>query len=703
MIYRHKIGNPFETQAVVNFENTEEKNDMDFLELLGNMGIRLYTQSIDGSEGVAIDYSMDDKTLVFGLGESARGMNKRGYVYVSDNTDEPHQSEDKNSLYGAHNFIAVRGVEEDFGLFFDYPSKMQFDIGYTDRNLIHITVPSKDLYIYLITGCSLREIAVQFRKMTGKSYIAPLWGLGFGQSRWGYKNEDDIREVVNGYRKAGIPLDSVYMDIDYMESYKDFTISRERFPRFADFVEEMREQGIRLVPIIDAGVKIEKDYDIYEEGKAKGYFCTNEDSSLFSVGVWPGWTHFPDFFKPEAREWFGDCYENLTQYGIEGFWNDMNEPAIFYTDKGIEKTVEKVCELAKSGDEITPEQLTSLKDMIDGWRDHSWYKTFYHLIDGKRISHDKLHNLYGFNMTRAAAESLEKLIPDEYPLLFSRSSYIGMHRYSGIWMGDNKSWWSHLLMNIQMLPGVNMCGFIYSGADIGGFGCDTNEELMLRWTELGIFTPLFRNHSCIGTRRQECYRFTNTAAFKEIISLRYRLIPYIYSEYLKAVMNDDMLFRPLAFDYEDDAMARSVEDQLMFGEGLMLTPVYMPNVSGRYVYLPENMLFIKFSTSTKYTTCMMPKGHHYIEVKLTEVAFFLRPGCVLPLGVSEVCVDDLRRYNEAGKRGELEKDDFEIISAVMNPETVTSEENDDERDSAETKAGYTMYTQFKKNIVINEI
>lgn len=691
MVYQLKLGNPFETEAVVNYEDIESKDEIQFIELLGNVGANLYvSKTDDGEPSVLVTRRISDKAVVFGLGESNRGMNKRGYRYISDNTDQPDQKEDVCSLYGAHNFLIIRDEDEEFGLFFDYPGKMEFDICFTDRSEVRITVPSNDLYLYLITGCDLKGITKQFRSIIGKSYIPPLWGFGYGQSRYGYMNEADIREVVNGYRKAGIPLDSVYMDIDYMQDYKDFTINKERFPAFPDFVEEMREQGIRLVPIIDAAIKNEEGYEPYDEGKAKGYFCTNEDKSLFSCGVWPGWTNLPDFLKPEVRTWWGGLHHVLTDAGIEGVWNDMNEPAMFYTGWSFGESIVKLNDIMSRDNEPKPNDFYDLQGSIESWRSHDQYEKMFHNIDGKRIRHDKVHNLYGYNMTRGTSEGLEEQLEGRRPMLFSRSSYIGMHRYAGIWTGDNCSWWSHLLLNIQMMPGLNMCGFLFAGADTGGFGSDTTEDLLKRWIAFSIFTPLFRNHTTWGSRRQECYQFSDDAGFKEIISLRYRLIPYLYSEYLKCAEFDDMYFRPLAFDYEDDDIALNVDDQLMLGEGLMIAPVYKQNAIGRYVYLPEDMLMIKFTSAYDYTTEVMTAGHHFIRVGLNEVPVFLKKGHILPLGSSVVCTDDMRRYIDGGSRGELESNDFEIIGFPVEEENSSNE-------------CYELYTEADRVIKVNRI
>ncbi len=658
MVKKYVFGEPFETDAVV-------------AEIAGEQfGGNLVCGEIAADKEFCFRYTMKDADVIYGLGEANRGINKRGYIYVSNCSDDPDHSEDKVSLYGAHNFIIISGAQQ-VGLFFDYPSEITFDIGYTRQDLLEVRCKRADLYVYVITGESAYDVAKQFRKIIGKSYIPPKYAFGFGQSRWGYKTAKDIETVVEGYRGNQIPLDMVYMDIDYMQDFKDFTINPERFPNFPDFVKKMQQEQIHLIPIIDAGVKMEKGYDIYEEGVEKGYFCKREDGSDFAAAVWPGWTHFPDVLNPKAREWFGSKYQILMDQGIDGFWNDMNEPAIFYSKEGVEGVNQAVlvyaeeltkAQEAKGADNkehsdcgnntaseesedilnkanALPAEVRSRLEKLQNSPED--YKRFYHNVNGKMVRHDLVHNLYGFNMTRAAGEAFEKIAPNKRILLFSRSSYIGMHRYGGIWTGDNKSWWSHILLNLKMMPSLNMCGFLYTGADLGGFGVHTTRDLVLRWLALGVFTPLMRNHAALGTREQECYQFEKIEDFRHVIRVRYRLIPYLYSEFMKAAENDDLYFKPLGFVYPLDKMAVQTEDQLMLGNEIMIAPVYVQNAGGRYVYLPEEMKFIKFMPDGSIYEEVLPQGHHYIEVALNEVPMFIRKGKCVPIAEAAQSVAEI--------------------------------------------------------------
>lgn len=495
---------------------------------------------------------------------------------------------------------------------------------------MNIRADKNDLAVYIIDGESEKDIVRQFRQIIGRSYIPPFWAFGYGQSRWGYKNEKDIKEIAEKYKSAGIPLDSIYLDIDYMERYKDFTIDNERFPDLEKLTSDMKANGIHLVPIIDAGVKIEEGYDVYEEGVEKNYFCKNADGENFVGAVWPGRVHFPDFLNPEAREWFGEKYSVLTSLGIDGFWNDMNEPAIFYTEDRLSEVLEKIEELTSGNMGI--DEYFAFTGMVAGLNGNKGdYDKFYHNVDGKMIKHSDVHNLYGMNMTRSAFEALQKIEPEKRTLFFSRSSYIGAHRYGGIWQGDNKSWWSHILQSMQQLPALNMAGFLFTGCDTGGFSCDTTEDLMLRWLQYSLFTPLFRNHSADGTREQELYQFENVSAAGEMIKIRYSLIPYLYSEFLKAALNDEMMFRPLAFDFPEDKASQQTDDQLLLGNELMIAPIYKQNAQGRYVYLPEEMMLVRMRKYNDSETEILHKGYHYFRADLNELVFFIRHNKAIPV------------------------------------------------------------------------
>lgn len=657
MVKKYVYGRPFETYAVVNAENVSDAaesekreffREADMKKALEPYGGITWDRPEDGNDMHAMQYRvrMSDGDVVYGLGENVRGINKRGWVYESKCSDDPNHTESKRSLYGAHNFIIIADADNPAaskGLFIDYPGRVIFDIGYLDKNELVITVCSGNFTAYVVSPAMdsadgsdnhLYSIVRQFRHIIGKSYVPPRWAFGYQQCRWSYMSADEVCEVVDNYRKRNIPIDAVYLDIDYMERYKDFTVNKETFPDFADFVKKMREKHIHLVPIIDAGVKIEDGYDTYEEGRKNGYFCKEADGEDFVAGVWPGRVHFPDVLNEDARKWFGHGYKVLLDAGIDGFWNDMNEPAIFYSEKHLKEVFDKIDDY--KGKNLDIQSFFEFKGMVEGVANNLGdYERFYHRAtqpDGEAVvRHDHVHNLYGFNMTRAASESFKELVPDKDILMFSRASYIGMHRYGGIWTGDNHAWWSHILLSLKMLPSLNMCGFMYVGSDVGGFNDNTTEELLMRWMGLALFVPLMRNHAAAGTRYQELYRFTDTDTFKNIVTMRYALIPYLWEAYRKAVEQDTLMYRPLGFEHPEDKVAVATEDQLYVGEDIMICPVYTQNAVGRYVYLPEPMTMVRMKSADEYELEKYEAGHYFVEIPAQEIVFFIRDGHRIPL------------------------------------------------------------------------
>ena len=680
MIKKYVYGKPFETYSVACLDGVtevagEERSlfaKVDMEKALEPYGGITWDRPEDAAMG-AMRYArtMEPEAVVYGLGENVRGINKRGWIYESKCSDDPNHNESKRSLYGAHNFMIVAG-KECFGIYIDYPGRVIFDVGYLDKNELAITVCSENYTAYIITpentledtpdntsgitqasesnvmpennNSSLYSILRQFRHMIGRSYVPPKWAFGYQQCRWSYKTAAEVEEVADNYRSRHIPIDAIYLDIDYMKDYKDFTVDKEAFPDFPDFVKRMKDKHIHLVPIIDAGVKIEEGYTTYDEGVENGYFCKDAKGKDFVVGVWPGRVHFPDVLNRQAADWFGQGYKVLLDAGIDGFWNDMNEPAIFYSEEHLKEVFEQIEEYKKANLDI--QTFFEFKDKVDGLANNLGdYERFYHRATQPEgevvIRHDHVHNLFGYNMTKAASDAFKELAPDKDILIFSRASYIGMHRYGGIWTGDNHSWWSHILLTLKMLPSLNMCGFMYVGSDMGGFNDNATEELVMRWAALSMFVPLMRNHAAAGTRYQELYRFTDTNTFKRLIEIRYALIPYLWQEYNKAVDNETLMYKPLGWEHPKDRHAVATEDQLYVGDSMMICPVYEQNAIGRHVYLPEPMTMVRLKSATDYEQEKYAAGHYYIDIPAEQVVFFVRDGHKVPLGKSAEYTDAL--------------------------------------------------------------
>jgi alpha-glucosidase len=577
-------------------------------------------------------YDLGKFDRVYGLGQQMGGLNKRGRKYRLFGTDKARHTPDQEMMYGSHPFLMILG-NRSFGFFLDSPAELTFDIGFTHKDVLEIGIPSKDFDLYFLEETHPKEIVKTYLTLTGTPYVPPKWAFGYHQSRYGYKTANEIRTVAENLRKHDIPCDAIYLDIDYMQDYKVFSVHAERFPDFKHLIRDLQEQGIQPVPILDAAVKAEEGYDVYDEGIARDYFCTDSDGQPFVGGVWPGPSVFPDFLRPEVRKWWAEKYTMFTDPGIHGFWNDMNEPAIFYTPEHLQFVGEEIAKVFGQ-DKMGEEFLITADDLSSIFNRREYYTQFYHTqSDGTRINHEDVHNLYGYNMARSAAEGLITQRPGQRYMLISRSSYAGLHRYAGIWTGDNDSWWEHLLLNIKMLASLNMIGLLYSGADIGGFGSNASPEIMIRWMQFGIFSPLCRNHTWLGARDQEPWTFDDecTGILRDVIRLRYALLPYTYTEYMRSTQELQPLLSPLFFEFEGQRAAE-VEDQLLYGQSLMIAPMYESNARGRFVHLPQcRWLFWHAARYEDRRMEVLQPGEHYIGADINETPIFVRENRLLVL------------------------------------------------------------------------
>jgi alpha-glucosidase len=555
------------------------------------------------SEEVQLFKCLRDDESYYGFGQRTGMLERRGRLFSNWAFDPDwghgrHQS----NLYQSHPaFVAVRtGLA--WGMFLDSTYYSQFDVGYTDWHTLRVTTHGGEASYYVFTGPAPKDVVEQLTRLTGRPFMPPLWALGYHQSRWGYDNEAQMRELVREFRARNIPLDVLHFDIDYMHGYRDFTWHPERFPQPRALLDDFKKEGVRAVTILDPGIKndLNNGYAAADDGAAKGVFITHPDGSLFSGYCWPDDALFPDYTHPEVRAWWGEqLRESHTENGVAGVWVDMNEPAIF--DRPFSEGVSQQAPMP-------------LANPQGG--------------EGERTVHAEVHNLYGHLMSRATYEGLLKNRPDARPWVLTRSAFIGTQRYAASWMGDNSSWWEHLEMSVTQLASMSLLGVAWSGADIGGFFENSNPELYARWIELGTFYPFMRTHTCAGTKAQEPWSFgeETEGIARRAIEWRYRLLPYLYSLAFEARERGTPLFRPLVFDFPDDEVARHVGDQAMIGPHLLVAPVTRPGVRQRAVYLPQGTWF------DLWTGERVEAGHRVVDAPLEKIPVFVRGGAVLPLG-----------------------------------------------------------------------
>ena len=553
--------------------------------------------------------------VVYGLGDKIGPLNRREKKFKFFNRDWLLHTEGED-LYKTIPFFIFMNGKIIYGSFFDYPGYMEMDMDTDGRGRYSVKVKGNGFVNYIFFGENMKEVVKNYLKLTGSNFLPPIWAFGYQQSRFGYSSQEEIIEIAREFRKRNIPCDVIHLDIDYMDSYKVFTWNLESFPDPKRMVDELHSMGFKVVTIIDPGVKVEKGYEVYEEGIDGDHFVQDKDGKPFTGVVWPGRTHHPDFLREKTREWWGKLHEKFLKVGIDGFWNDMNEPSIFSSDKALEEMKRRVEMLQLDFGVMIP---SLFENGVEDVR--NVYDEIFHRDDeGNLIPHHRVRNIYGLMMTKATYEGLRRLEPEKRFLIFSRSAYPGIQRYGGIWTGDNRSWWYHIEREIVRNITLSLCGIFYTGFDVGGFKEDVTPEMLVRFYQLGAFMPLFRNHSCVDSKRQEPWVFGGKfeKIIKDTIEYRYSLIPYIYSNYALSVMENEPFIKPLVYDFEDDERTWCLEDQFMFGPSIMVAPITSMGMRERAVYFPEG-IWLDLKDLKMYS-----KGWNVVEAPLNKIPHFQR-------------------------------------------------------------------------------
>jgi alpha-glucosidase len=532
----------------------------------------------------------------YGAGEKAYPLERSGHYFVNWNTDAPAYGTESDPLYKSIPFFAClepRSGAPPFahGIFLDNSWRSYLDFGGQAVGHYGFGADGGEIAYYVFGGPTLADVLRQYTELTGRTPLPPKWALGYHQSRWSYFPDANVREIVDRFRSRSIPLDALYLDIHYMHDYRIFTWDPDRFPDHRRLLSDLRDRGIRPIIIVDPGVKSDPDYAVAREGLHGEHFVRYPDGSVYEGKVWPGACYFPDFTRPETRSWFGSWCNRALDDGVAAFWTDMNEPS--------------------------NHSFRTLPDFIP------------HHMEGRGGTHLEAHNVYGFQMARAVFESSLSHKPDERPFVLTRAAFSGSQRFAAVWTGDNVSSWEHLALAVPMLLSLGMSGIPFAGTDVGGFFGEPSPELFVRWMQLGAFTPLFRNHSIFGSPAQEPWAFGEVAedAARTAIELRYRLLPYLYTQFREHADSGLPVMRPLVLHYSDDPDCHTIDDQFLIGENLLVAPVLRAGAEARAVYLPRGRWF-EFGTDVSY------EGPQRIlaSAPLSEIPIFVRAGTVLPLG-----------------------------------------------------------------------
>lgn len=575
----------------------------------------------DGS-GFRIYKAMPRDEHYFGLGDKTGPLDRRNEAFTLWNTDAYRFQESTDPIYKSIPYFMAFRAGKATGLLLDNTWRSSFDFGKESESAYSFGAPNGPLDYYFFNGPSPRRVVETYAWLTGLPPLPPLWSFGFQQSRYSYMTQARVLEVANRFRTDHIPADAIYLDIDYQEKNRPFTVNRTAFPDLAGMIAQLKAENFHVVLITDLHIANlpNSNYAPFDSGMDGNHFVKNLDGSVYSGKVWPGPSVFPDFTRQQTRAWWGTLYRDFHRDGADGFWNDMNEPSIFDSPTA-----------------------TMPEDVV-------------HRIDepgfaNRAAPHAEIHNVYGMENSRATFDGLRTLDPDTRPFVLTRATYAGGQRYAATWTGDNSSSWNHMRLATPMLKNLGLSGFAFSGADVGGFAGTPSTELLTKWLEVGSFQPIDRDHTEKGTGDQEPWvgGQEQEAIRRRFIETRYRLMPYIYTIAEEASRTGVPMVRPLFLDFPDATADRHPIDldtpaagEFLFGGDLLVAPPPFPDELDDYAAELPSASWYDFWTGKRVGTPPAdpdPAGPPqitgvstvHITPTLAELPVFVRGGSILPI------------------------------------------------------------------------
>lgn len=616
----------------------------DFLILEDELGFHWEESYEYGGNIVKMSKSSKDGECFYGLGDKATQMNLKGKRVENFATDQYAYQKEQDPLYKVVPFYIGLHNKQSYGIFFDNTFRTFFDFCQERRNVTSYWAEGGEMNYYFIYGPQMQDVVTTYTDLTGKPELPPLWVLGYHQCKWSYYPESKVKEITSKFRELKIPCDAIYLDIDYMEGFRCFTWNKNYFADPKRMVAELAEDGFKTVVIIDPGIKIDKDYWVYKEALEKDYFCKRADGPYMKGKVWPGECNFPDYTNPAVREWWAGLFKELvSEIGVKGVWNDMNEPAVMEVPN----------------------------------------KTFpmdvRHFYDGNPCSHRKAHNIYGTQMARATYHGVKRFAYPKRPFVITRSAYSGAQRYTSSWTGDNVATWEHLwIANIQVQR-MSISGMGFTGSDIGGFAEQPTGELYARWIQLGVFHPFCRTHSSGDHGNQEPWAFDEEVIniTRKFVSLRYQLLPYLYTMFWQYIEEGLPMLKPLVYYDQEDTQTHYRNDEFIFGNQILVCPILEPNAVGRRMYIPRGEWY------NYWTNDLFVGGKEiWVDTKFDEIPVFVKAGAIIP------------KYPVQQYVGELEFDELTLDVYFKNGKE-KSVVYEDAQDGYDYKKGRYSFLSFR--------
>lgn len=549
---------------------------------------------------LAVYKTLQQGERFIGLGEELGNLDRRGSVVTLWNTDNYRYDDPRVPMYAGVPFFIGLHHQQIYGIYYDNSYRSTFNFGASNKRFSSYTFDGGDRDEFFIHDDSVAKIIAHYTSLTGRMPLPPKWSIGYQQSRCSYASEDQVMFIARTLREKKIPADGIVLDADYLKDYEPFRINKERFPDMRGLADKLRGMNLELTASVNPGIRIDNSYPAYKSMLLQDVFLKYTDGKPYIADIYPNTNLYPDFTDPKARAWWIDNMKVHQDVGINGYWNDMNEPAI--------------------DGQAMPDNV-----VFD--------------FDGRNGSTAEAHNLYGMLMARSSFESFKKFGGNKRPFVLSRAGFAGIQRYAAVWSGDNQAKDEHILLGALLNNQMGLAGVSFTGPDLGGYIGDGNKDLYKRWVEVGVFSPYLRNHREQNAASNEPWAYGEEAEAisKTYIGFRYRLLPYLYSKFRETSETGIPISRCLCIDdpLDEKVYQQKYQYEFLFGDAMLVNPMTSKE-SSKQTYLPAGDWYDLFSDE-------LIQGQREVgsDYPAYRIPIFVKASSIVPLQTEVQSTKDL--------------------------------------------------------------
>ncbi|RXW18704.1 hypothetical protein EST38_g7152 [Candolleomyces aberdarensis] len=597
-----------------------------------------------GPESLSVDINFPNHGFVYGIPQHATRLALPSTKGESPTFTDPYRLYNADvfeylasspvSLYGSIPLMHAHSEDSTVAVFHLVGSETWIDVSHDSEKSTqtHWVSESGILDLFILPGPTPDEVFAQYARLTGTPVLPAQFSLGYHQCRWNYVSSEDVRTVNKRFDEEDIPMDVLWLDIEYSPDHKYFIWNEKTFPDPVEMINDVAATGRKMVVIVDPHLKRDSSYPVFEKAKELGVLVKPKGGEGEYEGwCWPGSSSWVDFFNPGAWDWWKSLFK---PYQLEGgawswtqstedvhIWNDMNEPSVF------------------NGPEITMP-----KDNVHhgGWE------------------HRDIHNINGMLYSNLTWQALAvRSDPPKRPFVLTRSFFAGSQRFGAMWTGDNLGTWEHMAVGVKMVLANSIAGLSFAGSDVGGFFGNPDPEMLVRWYQVGAFAPFFRAHAHIDTKRREPYLLASPHKdiVYSILRLRYAMLPVWYTAFRETTVTGVPILRPQYIVFPKDKNGFDIDDQYYIGSsGLLVKPVTQKDVTETNVYLSDDQIYYDYFSFATYRGT--PKGKHItVPAALHQIPLFIRGGSIVSTRERPRRASSRMAYDPFTLRVALSKDD----------------------------------------------